>query len=91
MSTLLSDFSRTAALMQDMDAVVTVCTSTANLAGALGLPACVLLQKHADWRWHGDTAWYPKTRCYRQQITSDWSGPLQQLFSDLSLLHSTGN
>lgn len=86
MSTLLSDFSRTAALMQELDTVVTVCTSTANLAGALGLPVRVLLQKHADWRWHGDTAWYPKARCYRQKITGDWSGPLQQLFSDLSSL-----
>jgi tetratricopeptide (TPR) repeat protein len=84
MSDLLANFSRTAALMLEMDEVVTACTSTANLAGALGLPARVLLQKNADWRWHGDTAWYPHTRCYRQEMAGEWARPIQRLFCELS-------
>jgi len=84
MSHLLTDFSRTAALMQAMDLVVSVCTSTANLSGALGLPTRVLLQKHACWRWHRDTAWYPCIACYRQTIADDWSGPVQGVFSELA-------
>lgn len=83
MSDLLANFSRTAALMLEMDEVVTACTATANLAGALGLPARVLLQKHADWRWRGDTAWYPRTRCYRQEMAGEWAAPVQRLFGEL--------
>jgi Tfp pilus assembly protein PilF len=84
MSHLLTDFSKTAALMRAMDLVVSVCTSTANLSGALGLPTRVLLQKHACWRWHRDTAWYPHITDYRQTIAGDWSEPVQNLFADLN-------
>ena len=80
MSHVLTDFSRTAALMLQMDVIVTVCTSTANLAGALGCDTRVLLQQHGDWRWWGDTAWYPRARCYRQVTHGDWSVPLKHLF-----------
>jgi tetratricopeptide (TPR) repeat protein len=88
---LLTDFSRVAALMHEMDAVVTACPAIANLAGALGLPARVVLPKHADWRWHGDNVWYPNTRCYRQQIAGDWSVPLHQVFEDLARLPETSH
>jgi hypothetical protein len=84
MSAHLTDFSRTAALMNELDIVVTVCTSTANLAGALGCDTRVLLQKHADWRWFGDTAWYPHVKTYQQNIPSDWSAPVSRLFADLA-------
>ena len=79
LSWFLSDFSRTAALMCCLDAVVSVCTSTANLAGALGVESHVLLQKHADWRWYRDTAWYPRVVTYRQERRSDWSPCLRRL------------
>ncbi|MCX4159644.1 MULTISPECIES: tetratricopeptide repeat-containing glycosyltransferase family protein [Paraburkholderia] len=83
MSGVLTDFSRTAALMKEMDVVVSVCTSTANLAGALGCDTRVLLKTHADWRWLSDTAWYPHVRTYRQQVYSDWSAPLAGLFREI--------
>jgi hypothetical protein len=83
MSAHLTDFSKTAALMSELDVVVTVCTSTANLAGALGCETQVLLQKHADWRWFQDTAWYPHVKTYRQEVMGDWSAPVSRLFSDL--------
>jgi len=85
----LTDFSRTAALMAQMDLVVSVCTSTANLAGALGCDTRVLLQRHADWRWFNDSAWFPQVRTYRQEIRSDWAVPLNDLFRELSAGHVT--
>lgn len=88
LSPWLTDFSRTAALMQAMDCVVTVCTSTANLAGSLGVDTRVLLQRHADWRWHHDRAWYPNVTSYRQRVSGDWSEPLQALLADLQTLPS---
>jgi tetratricopeptide (TPR) repeat protein len=80
----VSDFSRTAAAMQCMDAVVSVCTSSANLAGALGVDLHVLLQQHADWRWAGNgRLWYPRVETYRQQRPGDWSTCLASLSRDL--------
>lgn len=79
----LMDFSRTAALMKELDVIVTVCTSTANLAGALGCDTRVLLKTHADWRWHRDTAWYPNTITYPQKIPTDWSDPIERLCREL--------
>ncbi|MGN7983725.1 tetratricopeptide repeat protein [Burkholderia sp. 22313] len=79
LSHFLTDFSRTAAAMQCLDEIVSVCTSSANLAGALGLKTHVLLQKHADWRWCGDTAWYPDVVTYRQEARADWGTCLQAL------------
>jgi hypothetical protein len=89
MSKYLSDFSRTDALMQQMDVVVSVCTSTANLSGALGLPTWVPLQHHADWRWHTNAtdnknAWYADITCFRQLLAGDWSVPLNNLVQSLS-------
>jgi Tfp pilus assembly protein PilF len=80
----VSDFSRTAAAMQCLDAVVSVCTSSANLAGALGVDLHVLLQRHADWRWAGDgTVWYPRVETCRQTRQGDWSDCLAKLSLDL--------
>lgn len=79
LSHFLTDFSRTAAAMQCLDEIVSVCTSSANLAGALGMKTHVLLQKHADWRWFGDTAWYPDVVTYRQEARADWGTCLQAL------------
>lgn len=79
LSHFLTDFSRTAAATQCLDEIVSVRTSSANLAGALGLKTHVLLQKHADWRWFGDTAWYPDVVTYRQEARADWGTCLQAL------------
>lgn len=75
----LSDFVETAGAILALDAVVTVDTSVANLAGALGVPACVLLHDAPDWRWglSGDrTPWYPTLRLFRQRRPGDWSDPV---------------
>ena len=65
----------TAAYVHKLDLVISVCTSVAHLAGALGEPVWVLLAKHSDWRWGltGETSpWYPDMHLIRQQTEGDW-------------------
>ena len=73
---VLADFSDTAALTGLMDGVVSVCTSTLHLAGALGKPTLALLCSNPCWRWllgREDSPWYPRTTLYRQDTPGDWS------------------
>lgn len=73
---LLDSFDATAAAIAALDLVITVDTSVAHLAGALGKPVWVLLPKQADWRWGLDgehNAWYPTVRVFRQQVLGEWS------------------
>jgi tetratricopeptide (TPR) repeat protein len=89
---LLRDFRDTAALCALMDVVITVDTSVAHLAGALGKPVWILLPRSADWRWllgRGDSPWYPSARLYRQRRAGDWSEVLAAVAADLArLTHS---
>jgi tetratricopeptide (TPR) repeat protein len=85
----LGDFGDTAALCELMDVVVSVDTSVAHLAGALGRPVWVLLPVEPDWRWGLDretTPWYPQMRLYRQTALKDWSDPLDRVARDLLAL-----
>jgi tetratricopeptide (TPR) repeat protein len=71
----LGDFSDTAALVSQLDLVISVDTSVAHLAGALGKPVWVLLNDVPDWRWllgRDDSPWYPTARLFRQDATCDW-------------------
>jgi tetratricopeptide (TPR) repeat protein len=82
----LKDFSDTAALCELMDVVVSVDTSVAHLAGALGRPAWVLLPAVADWRWlreRRDSPWYPSARLYRQPSLGAWDAVLAEVKADL--------
>jgi len=84
---VLDDFTSTAALVQSLALVITVDTSVAHLAGALGKPVWLLLPYDPDWRWllqRRDTPWYPTMKLYRQQQPMDWSQPLQQMGDDLA-------
>jgi Tfp pilus assembly protein PilF len=78
----LVDFSDTAALCHLMDLVVTVDTSVAHLAGAMGKPVWILLHKVPDWRWlldRTDSPWYPSATLFRQAAVGDWTTMLAQL------------
>ena len=58
-----------------LDQVVSIDTSIAHLAGALGRPTLVLLQaRSTDWRWRAQPAWYPSARILRQPTQDDWAG-----------------
>jgi hypothetical protein len=76
-------FLDTAAVMENLDLVITVDTSLGHLAGALGRPTIVLLKAvGADWRWlyqREDTVWYPTLRLFRQSRPGDWNELLQRV------------
>lgn len=83
------DFADTAALIAQLDVVISVDTSVAHLAGAMGKPVCLLLPYDPDWRWllqRRDTPWYPPMKLYRQHQPQDWSAPLAELQRDLAAL-----
>ncbi len=82
----LQSFEDTAALCAHMDAVVSVCTSVAHLAGTLGRPLCLLAAHTADWRWllaRQDSPWYPSATILRQDRPGDWDSALAQLGAQL--------
>jgi tetratricopeptide (TPR) repeat protein len=71
----LSNFSDTAALISNLDLVISVDTSVAHLAGALGKPVWILLPYVPDWRWlldREDSPWYPTARLFRQNRARTW-------------------
>ena len=71
----IGDFSDTAALCECMDLVISVDTSVAHLAGALGKPVCLLLPLVPDWRWmlqRKDSPWYPSIKIYRKNSLGKW-------------------
>lgn len=80
-------FSDTAYALSKMDLVITVDTSVAHLAGALGIPTLLLVTTFPDWRWlmgRDDSPWYPTMRIYRQPMPGDWASVIAQVVSDLS-------
>jgi Tfp pilus assembly protein PilF len=82
----LLDFQNTAALCACMDLVITVDTSLAHLAGALGQRTWVLLAHTPDFRWlrdRTDSPWYPSLRLYRQAAAGDWVGVFERVAADL--------
>lgn len=82
-------FIDTAAIMKNLDLVITTDTSTAHLAGALGVPVWLILGKVPDWRWleQGETTpWYPTLRLFRQAKMGDWSGVMHSIAVELNHL-----
>ncbi|MDR3450904.1 MAG: tetratricopeptide repeat protein [Alphaproteobacteria bacterium] len=78
----LEDFADTAALIAELDLVISVDTATAHLAGALGKPVFIALPFDADWRWllgREDSPWYPAARLFRQTYPGDWAPVLARL------------
>lgn len=71
-----------AAVISQMDLVITADTLAAHLAGALGVAAWVVLQHDADWRWmtdRSDSPWYPSLRLFRQPSRGDWLGAIERV------------
>jgi tetratricopeptide (TPR) repeat protein len=83
---LTADMADTAAFIAHLDLVITVDTSIAHLAGALGKPVWILLPANADWRWligREDTPWYPTARLFRQAELDDWGPVIDQIAHSL--------
>src|SRR5262249_53346594 len=85
----LDDFLDTAAVMMNLDLVVTADTATAHLAGALGVAVWVALPFAPDWRWllqREDSPWYPTLRLFRQARPGDWDDVFERTASELRKL-----
>ncbi len=82
-------FVDTAAIMQNLDLVITSDTAPAHLAGALGVATWTALQRVPDWRFlldREDSPWYPTMRLFRQKIAGDWDGVFEQIAHELERL-----
>lgn len=85
----LTDFAETAALIANLDLVIANDTAVAHLAGAMGKPVWVMLQRVPDWRWlmdRGDSLWYPTMKLFRQKAAGDWTDSLAGVAEALKLL-----
>lgn len=85
----LKDFSNTAALIDQMDVVISVDTAVAHLAGALGKKLLLLLPSNPDYRWmldKKDSLWYPSAKLLRQSAIGDWSEVMEKLKTSLANL-----
>ncbi len=82
----LKTFSDTAALMSNLDLIISVDTSVAHLAGALAKPVWILLPFIPDWRWlldRDDSPWYPTARLFRQDDTREWDNVIARVHAAL--------
>ena len=82
----LEDFADTAALMMNLDLIISVDTAVSHLAGALGRKSWTMLTHCADWRYllnRSDSPWYPAMRLYRQRTLGDWDDVVTQVRADL--------
>ncbi|MFZ6653631.1 tetratricopeptide repeat protein [Undibacterium sp. TJN19] len=87
----MPDFASTAALINALDLIICVDTSSAHLAAAMGKTVWLMLPFHPDWRWllERDTSpWYPSMRLFRQQSIGDWESVIYQVNKELeNFLH----
>jgi Tfp pilus assembly protein PilF len=83
----LTDFGETAALIANLDLVITVDTAMGHLTGALGKPVWIMLPKAADWRWmldRSDSPWYPTARLFRQTTPGAWDPVVAEVAAALA-------
>jgi hypothetical protein len=88
--TLSGDWLDTARTLATLDGVISVDTSIAHLAGAMGLPVAILLPYSPDWRWGlraPRTPWYPTATLIRQTAPRDWAGVLPMVHRWIADLH----
>lgn len=89
MTDQLTDFAETAAIIDQMDLIISIDTAVAHLAGALGKPVWTILPFGGEWRWlfrREDTPWYPNMRLFRQPILGDWRPVFQRMGMALTQL-----
>ena len=82
----IADFLDTAAIIANLDLLVTVDTAIGHMAGAMGRPGWIMLPFAPDWRWlagRADTPWYPSLRLFRPAAPRDWDGVVAQVAAAL--------
>ena len=82
----VNDFADTAAVIDQLDLIITVDTALAHLAGAMGKPVWVLLPFVPDWRWmmeRTDSPWYPTARLFRQTGPGEWDKVIERVAAEL--------
>jgi hypothetical protein len=85
----IATFDDTAAIIAQLDLVISVDTAVAHLAGALGKPVWLLLNQHGEWRWllgREDTPWYASARLFRQTEMENWNPVLTRVYDELAAL-----
>jgi hypothetical protein len=83
----IEDYDDTMAILDNLDLLVTVDTSVAHLAGAMGRPVWIMLPRAPDWRWlleRSDTPWYPSVRLFRQPSMRRWDDVVQTIATELA-------
>ena len=83
----IDDYDDTMAILEKLDLLVTVDTSVAHVAGAMGRPVWIMLPRAPDWRWlldRTDTPWYPTVRLFRQQTVRQWGDVAKTIAADLA-------
>jgi hypothetical protein len=86
---MLRSFLDTAALIKQLDLVITSDTALAHLAGAIGTPVWIALPHVPDWRWlfsGSDCPWYPSARLFRQRQRNDWKFVFENIATELAAL-----
>lgn len=89
MGALFGDFADTAAVVANLDLVISADTAVAHLAGAMGKPVWLLLPYAPDWRWmiqRADSPWYASMRLFRQTAPGDWQGVMDRVLAALDQL-----
>jgi Tfp pilus assembly protein PilF len=82
----IHSFADTAAMIANLDLVITVDTSVAHVAGAIGRPVWILIPFRPDWRWmldRDDSPWYPTMRIFRQKVRGDWPDVISRVRDSL--------
>lgn len=85
----IQSFEDTAAIIENLDLIISIDTAVAHLAGAMGKPVWLVLNKIPDWRWlldRNDSPWYPTMRIFRQQQPNDWDKVFQDIQEALKYL-----
>jgi len=84
----LRDFADTAALIANLDLIISVDTAVVHLAGAMSKPVWTLLPFNPDWRWmleREDSPWYPTMRLFRQSVRGDWDSVIKRVAEALNV------
>jgi Flp pilus assembly protein TadD len=84
MSDLMHDFNHTAAIIEQLDLLITVDTAVAHLAGAMNKPCWVLLPYLCDWRWGQGNIWYPSIRLFQQKQNETWTNVFNRIYNELT-------